>query len=268
MLITESLLDSHSLLLTGNTETVYTIDWLDTKDGPLVVVVPPQVLGMVNDFWGRYVCDLGRAGPDKGQGGKYLLLPPGYTGEVPAGYFVVRSRTYGNWLFFRGFLVGGDPEPAVENTKQHYRVYPLASEANPPAMTFVNISGAEFNGITANDVTFFDEVVPVVQEEPLEAADPETRGLLASHRHPEGQALRARCADARHPGRGRGRRQCHRPRPRLQHPRPGRLLLSEQRVEDALDRRLRLLATRRGAEPRCAGDVLLRSHWRQPGDGA
>ena len=89
MLITESLLDSHSLLITGNSESVYNLGWLDTKDGPLVVEVPPQVLGMINDFWGRYVCDLGRAGPDQGQGGKYLLLPPGYTGEVPAGYFVV-----------------------------------------------------------------------------------------------------------------------------------------------------------------------------------
>ena len=76
--------------------------------------------------------------------------------------------------------MGGDPGPAVENTKKYCRVYPLALAAAPPALAFVNISGAIFNGITANDATFFDEVVPVVQEEPLEAADPETRGLLSA----------------------------------------------------------------------------------------
>jgi hypothetical protein len=180
VLITESLLDSHTLLSGGNTETVYNFDWLDTKDGPLVIEMPRQVLGIINDFWGRYVCDVGNAGPDGGNGGSYLLLPPGYTGDVPAGYFVVRSRTYGNWLFFRGFLVGGDPRPAVENTKQNFRVYPLARAGDPPAMRFVDISGAAFNTITANDASFFDEVVPVVQEEPLEAVDPETIGLLAA----------------------------------------------------------------------------------------
>ena len=142
VLIAESLLDSHTLCGAANTETVYTLAWLDTTDGPLVLEVPPRMLGLINDFWGRYVTDVGNAGPDKGQGGKYLLLPPGYTGAVPDGYFVARSRTYGNFVVFRGFLVDGDPRPAVENIKQHFRVYPLAAAANPPAMTFVNISGA------------------------------------------------------------------------------------------------------------------------------
>jgi hypothetical protein len=180
VLITESLLDSRTLLGGGNTETVYNFVWLDSHDGPLVIEVPPHVLGMINDFWGRYVADVGNAGPDKGLGGKYLLLPPGYTGDVPEGYFVARSPTCGNWMFFRGLAVGGDPRPAVENTKQHFRVYPLARAADPPAMTFVNISGAAFNTIPANDAFFWDGVVPVVQEEPLEATDPETRGLLAA----------------------------------------------------------------------------------------
>ena len=95
VLITESLLDSRTLIGAGNTETVYNFAWLDAKDSPLVIEVPPKVLGMINDFCGRYVVDVGNAGPDKGSGGKYLLLPPGYTGDVPEeGYFVVRSRTF------------------------------------------------------------------------------------------------------------------------------------------------------------------------------
>ena len=179
-LIAESLLDSHTLFGMPNTETIYNILWLDTTDGPLVLEVPPRVLGMINDVWGRYVVDVGNAGPDKGQGGKYLLLPPGYTGDVPDGYFVARSRTYGNMGGFRGFLVDGRTGPGVASIKQHFRVYPLAAAASPPAMHFVNISGAAFNMIPASDATFFDEVAAIVREEPLDAVDPETRGLLAA----------------------------------------------------------------------------------------
>jgi hypothetical protein len=180
VLIAESLLDSHTLWGVPNTETIYTIMWLDTTDGPLVIDLPPRVLGLINDSWGRYVIDVGNAGPDKGQGGKYLLLPPGYAGDVPDGHFVARSRTFGNLLVARGFAVNGDPRPAVASVRQQLRVYRLADAANPPAMTFVNISGAAFNMIPANDASFFDEIATVVQEEPLEAVDPETRGLLAS----------------------------------------------------------------------------------------
>ena len=180
VLITASLLDSHSLLAGGNTETIYNFVWLDTKEGPLVIEMPSHVLGMINDFWGHYVADVGNAGPDKGKGGKYLLLSPGYTGDVPEGYFVLRSHTYGNWFFFRGFIVEGDPRPSVENIKQHYRVYPLARAANPPAMGFVNVSAKYFNTLPAFDASFFEHIATVVQEEPLDAIDPETRGLLAA----------------------------------------------------------------------------------------
>jgi hypothetical protein len=133
LLVTESLMDSHMLYFVANTETVYNMAWLDTKDGPLVIEIPPMVLGFMSDFWSRYVTDVGRTGPDRGAGGKYLLLPPGYTGAVPDGCFVLRSRTYGNAIIFRGFVENGDLRSAVENTEQHYRVYPLDRAADPPA---------------------------------------------------------------------------------------------------------------------------------------
>ena len=180
VLISESLVDSRSLFLTGNTETVYNVVWFNTKDGPVVIEVPPGVLGVIDDFWFRYVADIGNVGPDQGKGGKYLLLPPDFTEPVPGGYFILRSRTYGNWMFFRGFISNGDLRPAVENAKKGFRVYPLALASDPPAMNFVNISGKFFNTIHANDASFFDEVAHVVEEEPLEATDPETRGLLAA----------------------------------------------------------------------------------------
>ena len=176
----ESLMDSKTLFLTPNTESIYFAGWLDLKDGPLVVETPPNILGFVNDFWFKYVTDMGNAGPDKGQGGKFLLLPPGYQGAVPAGYFVSRPNTFGNWLVGRGFMVNGSPTPAVESIKKHLRIYPLSQAAAPPETTFINGSGKAFNTIHAMDFSFFGEVDKVVQEEPASAMDPETLGLLAS----------------------------------------------------------------------------------------
>ena len=124
-LIAEQLLDSKSLFLTANTTTPYTVLYLDTKNGPLVLEIPSQVLGPIDDAWFRWVSDVGFTGPDEGKGEKYLLLLPGYTGEVPTGYFVARSRTFGNLLFFRTFLKDGDPKPGVDNVKKNLRVYPL-----------------------------------------------------------------------------------------------------------------------------------------------
>jgi hypothetical protein len=99
---------------------------------------------------------------------------------VPEGYFVFRSPTLGNLFITRAFQVNGDPKPGVDNIKQHLRIYPLAQAAKPPATTFVNVSGKPFNTIHALDITFFDEVNEVVQEESNAAMDPETLGLLAA----------------------------------------------------------------------------------------
>jgi len=180
VLIMEDLMDSKSLFLTPNTETVYNLMWLDLKDGPLVIETPPNILGIVDDFWFGYVGDVGNAGPDKGKGGKFLLLPPDYKGEVPEGYFVMRSKTFGNIFFWRGFLENGSTKTAVANTKKFAKIYPLASAKNPPPMKFINVSGKEFNTIHANDFHFYEEVNQLVQEEPSSAMDPETLGLLAS----------------------------------------------------------------------------------------
>ena len=180
LLIWQDLMDSHALFLTPNTETVYGIGWLDTKEGPLVIETPPNVLGFIDDHWFRYVTDFGRAGPDKGKGGKYLLLPPGYDGDVPDGYVVLRSPTYGNWYGIRGFQVDGDPGPAVKSFKETWKVYPLAQAKNPPPMKYLEVSGDEIDTLHASDYSFYEEVNEIIQEEPNSAMDPETLGLLAS----------------------------------------------------------------------------------------
>src|SRR5271167_737055 len=180
VLISEQLLDSKSLFLTANTTTPYTVLYLDTKDGPLVLEIPPAVLGPMDDAWFRWVTDVGFTGPDKGAGGKYLLLPPGYTGAVPEGYFVARSRTFGNLIFFRTFLKDGDPKPGVDNVKKNLKVYSLSQAANPPPMNFVNISGKAFNTIGPGDYSLFEYVNRVIQNEPSDAVNPDTVGLFAA----------------------------------------------------------------------------------------
>ena len=97
-------MDSKVLILTPNTTVVYTFMWIDLKDGPMVMETPPNVLGIIDGFWFHYVTDFGNAGPDKGKGGKYLLVPPGYEGDIPDGYIVKKSETYGHWLAMRGFM--------------------------------------------------------------------------------------------------------------------------------------------------------------------
>ena len=84
-------MDSKSLFLTPNADTYYFWSYLDLTKGPLVVEAPPEVLGIFDDMWWNWISDFGLSGPDRGQGGKYLLLPPGYAGDVPEGGYYVRK---------------------------------------------------------------------------------------------------------------------------------------------------------------------------------
>ena len=181
ILIFEELCDSKSLVLTTNTSTLYTWGFLDLdRDGPTVIELPPGMLGALDDMYFRYLADLGVAGQDQGKGGKYLVLPPDYDGDVPDGYFVVRSTSYGVWNFMRGYLKDG-LDTAVENIKDKLRVYPLSKKDDPPETTFKNVSGLEgYNTIPPNDFGFFEDLDAVIQEEPLDFLDPETRGQIAS----------------------------------------------------------------------------------------
>ncbi|EED35857.1 conserved hypothetical protein [Luminiphilus syltensis NOR5-1B] len=178
--ITEQLLKPASLYLTGNTSTLYALTYLDLKtDGPLVVELPPGMLGFLDDAWFRFIANLGVIGPDMGKGGKYLLLPPGYSGEEPEGYFTVKLPTYNNLMFLRGSIANG-LEPAVANIKSKLRIYPLAKAGDPPATEFINISGKSYSTIVTRDISFFEDLSELVQVEPIDAIGPEMRGQLAA----------------------------------------------------------------------------------------
>jgi len=178
--IFENRMDSKSIFLTPNTETPYSWMWLDLCGGPLVLEAPPKVLGALNDMWYRWVVDIGFTGPDKGAGGKFLILPPGYRGEIPEGYFVVKSPTFNLWAPWRSFVVNGDPKLGVDLVKKHTKVYRLSEAANPPAMKFVNVSGKAFCTVAPADYTFWGLLDQVVQEEPSESLDPVRLGFYAS----------------------------------------------------------------------------------------
>jgi hypothetical protein len=171
--ITEPRATSKALFLTPNTETTYGVTMLDLKAwGPTVIEAPPQSLCVVDDFWFRYVTDMGIAGPDRGAGGKYLFLPPGYDGDVPDGYFTHRTPTFTNFVVLRA--LGG--VPAMKQT----RVYPLSDAEHPEPNEFINLAETPFNTVHANDFSFYEEVATLVQEEPTEALDVERAGQLAA----------------------------------------------------------------------------------------
>lgn len=178
--IFENRMDSKSTFLTPNTETPYSWMWLDLRGGPLVLEAPPKVLGAINDMWYRWVVDIGFTGPDKGEGGKFLILPPDYKGEIRDGYFVVKSPTFNLWAPWRSFVVDGDPKPGVDLVKKHTRVYRLSEVDNPPAMNFVNVSGKAFSTVAPADYAFWELLNQVVQEEPSESLDPIRLGFYAS----------------------------------------------------------------------------------------
>jgi hypothetical protein len=178
--ITEDLLDARSLFLTANTSTIYCFAEINVKDGPLVMTLPPGVLGPLDDAYFRWVTDVGLTGPDMGRGGNYIFAHRDYENEIPEGYFVVNTPTYRNMTFFRVFVKDGDLKGAVDGVKAVFRLSPLDRIDDPPKQVFHNISGRKLNTIHANNFKFFEELNAVIQYEPGDAFDPELVGLFAA----------------------------------------------------------------------------------------
>jgi hypothetical protein len=129
---------------------------------------------------------MGPPGPHRGQGGKFLILPPGYEeadldGLVPKGvYTFAESRSYAVWVLLRGFLKDGKPDYASKLFRDHIKIYPLSTAADPPKMEFIAGTGKNFNTVHAANYHFFEELHTVIDREPIEFLDPELRGLFAS----------------------------------------------------------------------------------------
>jgi hypothetical protein len=201
VLVFSELMDSNSLFLTANADTVYIMGWLDLTRGPMVIETPPMLLGVVQDAWFRWVTDLGVPGPDRGVGGKYLIVPPDYEGVLPESEFnISHARTNTILWFGRCFLADGkDPRPVVESIYGNTKVYPytpgglgtpvaefLAGKAPlhpveaPPNTVFHEGSHKVMNTVPPNDWSFYELLNKIVQQEPATSLDPELMGPIAA----------------------------------------------------------------------------------------
>jgi len=201
VMVFEELMDAKSLFLTANADTIYVMGFLDLSKGPIVLETPPEFLGVAQDAWFRWVIDLGAPGPDRGLGGKYLIVGPDYKGELPTGgFFTAHSKTNTILWFGRSFLKDhNDPKPVVETIKKHTKVYPyevggvgtpiadflngsarLGKVTPPPATVFHNASGKVVNTLPPNDWTFYEMLNEIVQSEPATSLDAELMGPIAA----------------------------------------------------------------------------------------
>src|SRR5262249_7330291 len=144
-----------------------------SKTGPLVFESPPKLQGILLDFWqrpipmdgGQFLGDIGLPGPGGGKGGKFLILPPGYEGNLPDGYYVYRSSNNSIFIFLRSFYT--DPKnttPAVDVLKQS-RIYPLNEKASPTPMNFVDASDKSLNMLPRASIAAFEQLKQLLEIE-------------------------------------------------------------------------------------------------------
>ena len=160
--------------LTPNPDTIYVFPFFNTKDaGPMVLEIPPaeegaSITGSIDDSWQTALEDVGPAGVDKGKGGKYLILPPGYKDKVPDGYVALPSETYTGFVILRSNLKSGSDADITKAVAYGKRVkfYPLSQAANPPTTKFVDAIDVLFDSTIPYDVRFFETLDRFVQREP------------------------------------------------------------------------------------------------------
>jgi len=174
--------------LTPNPDVLYFLPFLNTRDvGPVVLQIPPaggdgSLTGSVDDCWQTAIEDVGPAGVDKGKGGRYLILPPGYKGHVPEGYIPIPSPTYQSYGILRSNPASAnaaDVAKAAAYGKQ-IKVYPLSSAARPPATVFVDVSDVVYDNTIPYDVRFFHSLHRMIQIEPWLDRDRAMIDLLKS----------------------------------------------------------------------------------------
>lgn len=181
-------LDAKTLVTTPNSDVIYAMSYVDLgKDGPIVFEAPPQLQGILLDFWqrpipvdgGKFFGDIGLFGPDQGKGGKFLLLPPGYKGSIPSGYYVYRSGTNNVFVFLRAFYQDPKNLDPPLNLIQQSKIYPLNNKAGAKAITFPDASGVPANMLPASDASAFDQLKALLDTEPTSIASSDWLGMLA-----------------------------------------------------------------------------------------
>jgi hypothetical protein len=174
MVIADNFLDAKSLWLTANDTTIYAVTNVDLgKAGPVVVEVPPgAIVGLIDDFWQRSATDVGLPGPHGDKGGKFLLVPPGYKGELPKTGYVLRHATMNNYnVMVRGIFTDLNKDvPNAVATVKKMRVYPL-SERDPKPNKFTSMSGKAMNTLPPAGMEFWARLSAFINNNPVQERD-------------------------------------------------------------------------------------------------
>ena len=185
----EKRLRSNTVITTPNSDVIYGLGFLDLgESGPIVIEMPPKQQALIDDFWHRsiegptvdgvhYAADMGIPGPDKGEGGKYLIVPSNYSQPVDEKqYFVYRSKTNGVFVFLRSpFDDPNNLAPAVNRMKA-IKIYPLMGQAKP--MTFKDASDIPANYLAPRDGSYFELINRFIQSDRVDDVDPYMHGML------------------------------------------------------------------------------------------
>lgn len=166
-----------SVGLTPNSTTIYALGVVDLSAGPMVVDIPEGAYGVIDDYWQRPVVEVGAFGPDEGKGGKFLLLPPGYSGDVPDGYYAGASPTNRVMFVLRAIVEGDDLDTAV-NTLKGVQIYPLGAANNPAPTRIVLASGIPVNSVAPAGYDYWERLAEIVSLGPIEERDRFYLGML------------------------------------------------------------------------------------------
>jgi len=171
--------------VTANNQTPYAAIFLTTKDGPVILEVPPAtkrtaIFGSAINVWQVPVADIGPAGTDEGKGGRYLFLPPGYTGDIPDDMFPVKLDQYGVYIALRCIPLGDATFAEAAEYSKQINAYPLSKAQNPPKGNYIDMSGKHLPGLPVYDMSFFRKIAQLLDEEPLQKSDMVMGGMLAS----------------------------------------------------------------------------------------
>ena len=172
-------------LITPNQVTPYIGAISDLRNGPVVVEVPAKsdkavLYGQVVDAWQATIAEVGPAGADKGAGGKYLFLPPGYNGPIPDGYFVIRSSNYHIFLAFRSIQLGGATQAEAHAYSKTLKLYPLSEAANPKPTRFVDGRPYPLHTLPFYDIRALQDIHDIISVEPVQPRDKVMMGMLAT----------------------------------------------------------------------------------------
>jgi hypothetical protein len=159
--------------LTPNPDTIYLFPFINTEEmGPMVLEIPPaeggSITGSLDDAWQTAIEDIGPAGADKGEGGKYLILPPGYQVKSLHGYLPMPSATHASVAFLRSNLQSQSDAHVAQAVDYGKRIklYPLSQATNPSPTVFVDADDVVYDNTIPYDLRFFEALHSFVQREP------------------------------------------------------------------------------------------------------